>query len=257
MKISINKEAIHKIQQQIMQKIKSAYQLAQSMYQKSDKRQRGVLLIIGAVIPLLLLMILSSAAEKGFRQKSAHPIQFETQATYPHPATVAAQAPLQPVTSTNNTHLQKELDQLKAVSHAQYSSVNDQLQAIQLGLSNLASQQDMQQLQKTVAQPDTKLQRQMSHLQQSIERIAQQTEQKTWVNPKSVEPYFRLVAVQGFSDGMRAIIDIDGNQTTLSIKQICPACRSWVLQSMNFAQQQAVFSKQVGNHMLYVKLRAN
>jgi len=184
------------------------------------------------------------------------PINFERKAykQHAHPKIV----PLHVANNTHSHHAQfsVELNHFKAFLSAQLHVVQSQLQSVQSHMRSLASQQAIQQLQQTMAQPNTQLQGQMSHLQQSIEKMTQHTVQKTWMTPKSVERYFRLVAIQGFSDGMHAIIEVDGHQTALSAQQICPVCRGWVLQRMNFAAQNAVFSKHIGSRILYVKLQA-
>ncbi len=161
------------------------------------------------------------------------------------------------VNSDDDSALKSEFDVLKSAAFQQFNDLHIQLQAMQASLATLPSQQDMQQLQQTVAQPNPDLLGKINHLQQSMQLIVNQTAKQSWVAPGLVEKYFRLAAIQGFSDGMRAIIDVDGNQTVLSINESCPACRSWRLKTLDFTNQSAVFSKQVSKQTLYVKLQTN
>ncbi|MCW5588115.1 MAG: hypothetical protein KIT27_00495 [Legionellales bacterium] len=258
MKISLNKDAINKLKHQIKLKSRLIYQFFKTAYQKLNKQQRIALsIVVGLIILLLIVIGLSSGSDiaKKSTSNNRYPVRFETQ-----PLNKQQNKTVNPensIIAANNAKFQAQLDQLKAISSAQYAAVKNQLQSIQSSMSSLASQQDVQQLKQNVSAPDEQLLGKVNSLQSSVQKIIKQTEKKTWVTPQSVERYFRLVAVQGFSDGMRTIIDVDGNQTTLSVEQICPACRGWALQSMNFSQQSAIFSKQVGNQILYVKLRAN
>ena len=153
--------------------------------------------------------------------------------------------------------LQNQLDRLKQSSSKKMQALQVELQIMQSRISLLASKNDVQKLQQTVSEPNSTLLGKMNNLQDSVQKVIAQTAEKTWVDPTTVQKYFRLVAVQGFSDGMRAIIDIDGNQTTLTTNEICPACRGWVLQKMSFANQSAVFSKQTDSRVFYVKLQGN
>ncbi len=236
------------------------YQLSKITYQKINKKQRIVLsiIVVGLILLLFIVIGLSSGTDivKKPTSKNSYPVHFETQ-PLSKPQNKITVDPENSNLAANNVKFQAQLDQLKAFSNAQYAAVKGQLQAIQSSMSSLASQQDVQQLKQTVSAPDEQLLGKVNSLQSSVQKIIKQTKKKTWATPQSVERYFRLVAVQGFSDGMRAIIDVNGNQTTLSVKQICPACRGWELQSMNFTNQSAVFSKHVDNQILYVKLQAN
>lgn len=255
----MNKDAINKLKYQIKLKLRLIYQFAKTTYQKLNKQQRIALSIVVGLILLLLIVIgLSSGSDiaKKPTSKNSYPVRFETQSPNKQKNKITIN-PENSNVSSKNINFQAQLNQLKAISNVQYAAVKDQLQAIQSSMSSLASQQDVQQLKQNVSAPNEQLLGKVNSLQNSVQKIIKQTEKKTWVTPQSVERYFRLVAVQGFSDGMRAIIDVDGNQTTLSVEQICPACRGWVLHSMNFASQSAIFSKQIGNQILYVKLRAN
>lgn len=161
------------------------------------------------------------------------------------------------VVNADDSKLKSEFDALKSVAYQQFDGFRAQLQAMQASLASLPSQQDIQQLQQTVAQPNPDLLGKINNLQQSMQLIVNQTAKQSWVNPGIVEKYFRLAAIQGFSDGMRAIIDVGGNQTVLSVNESCPACRDWRLKSLDFTNQSAVFSKQVLKQTLYVKLQAN
>lgn len=258
MKISINKEIVHKMWYQIQVRSKWFYQFVQSLYQKLNMRQRIVLYIISILILLLLFVMFlhsGSGTVRNSKTKLRQAVQFETYPLNRSQASLGIKAPQ--ISISDSVKLQAQLDQLKVISSAQYDAVKNQLQAIQASISSLASQQEVQQLKQTVSEPDEQLLGKINNLQSSLKKMIQQTEKKIWINPQTVERYFRLVAIQGFSDGMRAIVDVDGNQTTLSVEQICPACRGWVLHSIDFSHQNAVFLKHVDDQILYVKLQAN
>lgn len=149
--------------------------------------------------------------------------------------------------------LTQEINQVKSDSEQHYQQLQDQLNAIVNKLSVLASNQSVSQLQQSVTTPNPTLLGKMNNLQDDVKTIIHQTAKKVFLNPKVVNHYFQLVAIQGFSDGMRAIIDIDGNQTTLGINEVCPACRGWSLTSMDFTKQTATFENQ---HHQFVVLQA-
>ncbi len=255
MKQFINNDVLLKIKHQIITKLRTTYEFAKLHYQRLSKRQRIVLLtIIGVIVLLSIAMCLSHSPEKT-KLNAGYPV-FATKKAATSKQLNNSNIPLAPNTN-NNAKLQVQLGQLKSLSNQQFKTVQDKLQTIQTNMSSLASQQDVQQLQQTVAEPNKTLLGKVDHLQNSVQTIIKQTAKKTWVNTKTVELYFRLAAVQGFSDGMRAIIDVDGNQTALSSREICPVCRGWILQSMDFANQSAVFAKTTDNQRLYVKLQTN
>ena len=258
----ISKEALLKIKHRVIIRSRAAYEFIKLHYQRLNKRQRIILLTGISVIALLLItMCLTHSSVKTKKTKlSADPPVFATKFATKEAAASKlpnnSNIPLVPDTN-NNAKLQVQLGQLKSLSNQQFKTVQDKLQTIQSNMSSLASQQDVQQLQQAVAEPNKTLLGKVDHLQNSVQTIIKQTAKKTWVKPKTVEQYFRLAAVQGFSDGMRAIIDVDDNQTVLSLHEICPVCRGWSLQSMDFANQSAVFTKTADNQRLYVKLQTN
>jgi mRNA-degrading endonuclease HigB of HigAB toxin-antitoxin module len=255
MKKLLNKEAFNKLKYQLTTSTKSAYYAIKTRYQKLSKRQRIILFSgVGLVVVLAVALNVDHHSKK-ITPGSAYPVNFETQSHATEQSSVQTVRP-----SVQTRQLQSQLDQVKQNSSEQYDAMRTQLQSIQSNMSSFASKQGMQQLQQVVSKPNKTLLGKMNNLQSSVKQIVKQTAKKTWVSPQSIEKYFRLVAVQGFSDGMRAIIDVDGNQTTLSQQAVCPACRGWILQSMNFANQSAVFAKQAKtqkNQQLFVKLQAN
>jgi|GEM_PF-1964249 mRNA-degrading endonuclease HigB of HigAB toxin-antitoxin module len=254
MKKPINKETLKKAKDQIAQKSKIAYRLIKARYQKLNKRQRIALFAGNGAIILFFIALGISHHSSRARSTTAYPINFEAKSQ------VVKKPSAQPVIIKPNTQtlqLQSQLNDVKQDSSEQYNTMRAQLQTIQSNMSSLASEEGMQQLQKSITEPNKTLLGKMNHLQGSLKTIMKQTAKKTWVNPKTVEQSFRLVAVQGFSDGMRAIINVSGNQMTLSTHEISPACQGWVLQTMDFSNQSAVFAKQTKDQRLFVKLQAN
>ncbi len=262
-----------KIKRRMIIQSRMTYRFAKFRYRQLNKRQRIVLFSCISIIALLLIslsFIPSPAKTKKIKtaKLNTNYSVFEKKAIKPVNTVAAKNAPnlknLKNISSTNdinaldnNTRLQAQFDQLKSLSNLQFKRVQNKLQSLQSNMSSLASQQDVRALQQSVAAPNKALLGKVDHLQNSVQTIIKQTAKKTWVNSKTVEQYFRLVAIQGFSDGMRAIIDVDGNQTVLSSREICPVCRGWILQSMDFTNQNAVFAKTTNNKHLYVKLQAN
>ena len=239
---------------QVKQIMRQEYQRGMVVYKQLSNKQRIVLFTgIGVIFLLFIAMSMGGGAKKP-ASSSKPPVYFDTK--MPVPSKPIMQS-ITPVANHQAVQIQSQLSAVKQAAQQQYAAMNTQLQAMQSNMSSLASQRDMQALQQAVTAPNKALANKMDSLQSSVQTIVKQTEKKTWVNPKMVEEYFRLVAVQGFSDGMRTIIDVDGNQTTLSIHEICPACRGWVLQNMNFSNQSAVFAKQGDGQQQYVKLQAN
>jgi mRNA-degrading endonuclease HigB of HigAB toxin-antitoxin module len=233
-----------------------------SYYKKLTKRQR---MLIFPIIGILLLLILSFSifhTAKKSAPMNTHSITFQKPSMIlNHQRNNSIKqipiASFHPTNTREDNALTNQIKQLKSLSNKQIQALQSQLQAIKINLSTLASQGDMQQLQQALSQPNPALASKIDRLQKAIQKLAAQTTKKTWVDPKQIEHYFRLIAIQGFSDGMRAIIDVNGNQTTLSVNEICPACRGWVLKKMNFDQQQAVFYKKLPHQKLYVQLQAN
>jgi hypothetical protein len=218
MKNRMNKEILQKIKFHIITKMNSAYQFTNFYYQKLNKRQRRVLSAIGFILLLVVLMAVGSLFIK-HQSNADYPVQFQTKATVKN---VLPSKPSSPTVVGNDMKLQNQLDALKVSSSQQFQAMQEQLQMIQSSLSSLPSFQDIQQWQLQSDEPNKALLNKVSDLQNTMQKIVKQTAEKIWVNPKVVEKYFRLIAVQGFSDGMRAIVDIDGNQTTLSVHELCP-----------------------------------
>jgi len=255
MKKFVTKASLQRAKYQIINKSHFAYQFCKVRYQRLNKRQRIVLFSGVGLIALFLIVLGISQSANKVKSKTDYPVNFETQALKSKDNSSSDLTVVKP--SNDSQQLQAQLNQLKSSSSEQMQALQAQLQSMQSSMSSLASQQDVQQLQQSVSKPNQALLGKVDNLQDSVKQIVEQTAKKTWVDPSQVQKYFRLVAVQGFSDGMRTIIDVDGNQTTLSSNEICPACRGWVLQNMDFANQSAVFSKQTNGQTLYVKLQAN
>lgn len=248
MKININKEKLEKIKNLALEHIKTAARWSRREYLKNKPRHRAALAV--------LAVCLCAASMKIFTHNSAnYPVHFDT-----NPMLMKKLPVLMPASTVNTAMTavwREQLEELKAASEQQYQAVHEQLQDIRSNMAVLASQDDVQQLQQTVADPDSALLGKVDHLQDSVQKILKQSKGKQWVNASVVERYFRLVAVQGFSDGMRAIIDVDGNEAALSKNEICPACHGWTLRRMDFSEQTAVFFKKINSSDYFVKLTAD
>lgn len=254
----INRDILSNFKNKLIKNLKVFYQLIKLCSKKPTKRQCIVLFSSNGLIALFFVMVCVSHFSDYHKLKNNHPVHFETTNKVVRKPNIKIQ-----IQSPENTRkrddkkLYAQLNQLEKSSNKQMQALRIQLQIMQSRFSSLASQDDIEKLQKTVSKPNGMLLGKMNNLQNSVQKIVQQTAKKTWVDPTTVQKYFHLVAVQGFSDGMRTIIDVDGNQTTLSKNEICPVCRGWVLQKMSFANQSAVFSKQKNAQTIYVKLRTN
>lgn len=249
-------ERIRQIKLFIKKIYTAVYQSIRSLYHKMDKRQKiTYLCLIGMLLLGFLMVIFIHHSPHHDREaiKTDYSISFETKPV----SSTDKQSTEMKSLSDKHEQLAAQLSQLTDVSSVQYKNVKNQLETLQIGMASLASQQDVKQLQQIVQTPNTQLMGAVDNLQQSVKQIVKQVAKKVWVEPKTVERYFQLVAVQGFSDGMRVIIDVDGNQTVLSQKQVCPVCRGWTVKSMDFTNQSAVFTKKEENQILYVKLQAN
>jgi flagellar basal body-associated protein FliL len=259
MKKYLHPDTLRKLKYRASMKGKITYQFCKACYQKLNKKQRTVLFSSNGLIALLLIVFGSSSIFVSNSQpKTDYPVKFETKAAVKQQAhQIVSRLKVESASQNNNAKLQAELNSLKVSSSAELQALRSQLQSMQSDIGSLASQQNIQQLQQAVAKPNKALLGKIDTIQNSVQTIIKQTAKKIWVNPQTIRQYFRLVAVQGFSDGMRAIIDVDGNQATLSVNETCPACRGWALQSMDFANQTAVFSKQANHQTLYVRLHAN
>ena len=207
---------------------------------------------VGVAALLLMSLGLSRAHDK-IHNSENYPIKFETVSKSTSPKQVngsAAQLPLKP--TIDFTQLQTQLNQAKQHSDREFTALRSQIEAIESSMTALASQNDVQALQNAVMHPNPIILTKVDSLQTSVQKIMQQTAKIKFVDPKTVEHEFRLVAVQGFSDGMRIIIDVNGNQTVLSLNETCPACQGWVLKKIDFAGQSAVFEK---GKNVFVKLQ--
>ena len=250
------------IQHNIAERLKSSITNTIHYYKKLTKHQR---LLIASVVSILLIVIITLSTFHTSKKDSSNKsgaISFDTSIPIRHysknPKMLLKQTDtFQPKPSPEEPAITNQIKALQSTSDEKINALQSQLQTIQNNLSRLASQGDMQQLQATLSQPNQVVTSKLNYLQRAIQKIADQTAKKTWVDPKKVERYFHLVAIQGFSDGMRAIIDVNSNQTTLSINELCPACRGWILKTMNFEQQSAVFYKKCAHQIFYVQLHAN
>ncbi len=255
----IDKERIDTIKHHLIKQYKAVYHYVKTRYQSLNrtlnrKQRIGFVLSVGLILLTLVIFSVSHHAHKVL-PKSTYPIHFEHKTDSVDK--LNNKLTLSDMNQERTVKWQSQLNQLEAATNQQYRLLKTQLQTIRSNMDSLASQRDVLQLQQTMGKPNKALLNKVVSLQQSVQKIVQQTAKKVWINPRSVERYFRLVAIQGFSDGMRAIIDVDGHQTALSRREICPACRGWVLQRLDFANQSAVFSKHTSKHSLYVKLQAN
>ncbi len=255
MKKLINKHALLKLKKRIIIKTIIICRFTKRKYQQLSKKKRLLLFTATALFILLMISILAAGNNSSQTDKTKQQTNFEAKSKKTQIENKTN------LTNANNDaesiNLQSQIQQANLQASHQYDSINAQLNKIQDNMNALASQNDFQQLQQTISKPNQTMLGKVDGLQSSIQKIIQQTAKKTWVKPETVERYFRLIAIQGFSDGMRAIIDIDGNQTTLSTNEICPACRGWILKSMNFSNQSAIFGKKTQDQTLYVNLQAN
>lgn len=126
---------------------------------------------------------------------------------------------------------------------AQLKAQQAQLQQLTDTLGQFTTQhrEDMTQLQQRLQTPNPTLLAQVNAVKQSVHTLVKEHAKPQWISPEQVEKHFQLVAIQGFSDGLRAIITIAGHQTALALHESCPACHGWRLASMNFNRQRAVF----------------
>lgn len=233
------------VKESLVNNIKLTYTKAIGYYQKLNKPQRIVLFLGAGLIALLLIILIATSHST---PKEKHTVQFATAKMQ------TGNKPSSPkLTLIEKTQLKYELAAIKESANQHYAAVNAQLRAVQSGLSNVASQESLNQIKQQIAKPNTQLMNKVSGMQLSLKKIEQQTQHKIFVSPKVVEGYFQLIAIQVFSDGMKAIIGIDNHQAILGANEVCPACRGWALQSMDFANQSAVFKNA---HDQYVKLIA-
>lgn len=252
----INEDTVLKIKCLLESKIKFLYQWARPYFNK-----RYFIALLSVFLFSFFILILFFGFHNSYKHnelQNNYAVRFEA----PEIKIQKQPSNIQPLNIVSDKKsdekiLQNQLNQLKQSSSKKMQALQVELQIMQSRISLLASKNDVQKLQETVSEPNSTLLGKMNNLQDSVQKVIAQTAEKTWVDPSTVQKYFRLVAVQGFSDGMRAIIDIDGNQTTLTANEICPACRGWVLQKMSFSNQSAVFSKQTDSHTFYVKLQGN
>ena len=139
--------------------------------------------------------------------------------------------------------------------HKDLSNLTEEIQHLQQSMARLSAkrQDSLNALQHSLTLPNPTILGKVDNLQQTVHQIVSAHHKKLIVPARTVENYFELVAVQGFSDGMRAIIEVDGNQTTLGINEVCPACRGWTLKSMDFTKQRATFENK---HDQWLSLQA-
>lgn len=225
-----------------------------NLQQKHPKRWlRWMLLFV--LIVLIVILVSYHITKKHYHLKFDNVVPVQSKNHFIQQATIVSSQSPQAV---NQSQLQTALDQLKINDQQQRQALVLALNQMQAKIKSLASQQDLANLQQAIHAPNQKLLGQMQAVKDALQQVVQQTAQKDWVKPGQVTRYFRLVAIQGFSDGLRAIIDVDGNQAALSLHEVCPVCRGWVLDQMNFSHQSAVFMKTLNNHQkLFVKLQAN
>ncbi len=252
MKHNINKENLSRLLEQVGLKLKKIYHFLKSHLLKINS---CLFIPLFAITFFIVVISITIYNNKKHDVNATHPVKFEIHTPIKiHPS-------LQQNINTDNARhiaqLQKQLADVEANSAQYYQTINVKLQQLQSTMTRLASQHEVKQLQQQFNQPNPTLLGKVNSLQGWVQEILQQTAVKRWVDPSVVGRYFHLAAVQGFSDGMRAIIDVDGNQTALSVNEICPACRGWRLKSMDFSNQSAVFYKNHNNMLFLVKLQAN
>ncbi len=214
-----------------------------SNYKETSTLQKFFLLC-GAIIAVLVLVSLIVGSYGKHHQSKHAAVTFESAST-PEINKIRNNTYPLGLHSNQSTNelikIQGELNQVKMSSDQEFDSLKKQLDAVESSISTLASENEVQQLQNAVTQPNPTLLGKVDTLQTSVQKIIQQTAKVKFVSPQRVEGTFRLVAIQGFSDGMRAIVSVKGNELALSPNEIAPACQGWVLKSMSFANQSAVF----------------
>lgn len=207
--------------------------------------QKASLFVGGGLSGLLLISLMFNTNN----MTKAKAVKFES---IPTVNKTTIQNSVKQIPNLDFIKLQNQLLDLKQSSDTEFNLLKNQLASMQTSMSSLASQSDLNQLQNSISQPNPALLSKVDDLQLSVEKVIQQTAKVKFVNPRTVAKQFKLVAVQGFSDGMRAIIDINGNPIALSLNQTCSACHGWILKKMNFSNQTAVFAK---GKNLFVKLQ--
>lgn len=122
------------------------------------------------------------------------------------------------------------------------SDLQDYFREWQTRINEWYKKQALQQ--NTQALVEQQLNDTLQQWRKTIDNQLQSTHSPKAIPPKTIERFFTLAAVQGFSDGLRAIIDIDGHQTALAIGDSCAACHGWRLKKLDFASQSAIFVNQ-------------
>lgn len=255
----MNNTTLKKIRDRVVLVATQLVDALRTQYQKLDKRHRLALAVVpGVLVFLLIITMLNDARDNTKKPTPTKPVAIHF-ATVPHHVTLQRQSvPLVRRAQHDRAPWTSAVKQLTANTDRHYAMLHTQLQTMQTRIDALlASQQSITAWQHTLPQPNSVLLHKLDRVTQAVQALITQTASTTWVDPKTVEQYFRLVAIQGFSDGMRAIVDVDGNQTTLSLHEHCPACRGWVLQTMDFANQSAVFTKHAHHQQFYVRLHVN
>lgn len=250
------------VKSKILKQFKNRITKINHYYKNLTRHQR---LCIAAIISIILLAIITFTifhTNKISTSNKPNEARFDTNIPIRHSLQSQKLPPKQNNTfksQINNEQplITNQIKELSEITNEKIYALQSQLQHIEDNLNRLASHDDIQQLQNELTQPNQFVTSKLNNLQNTIKKIADQTAQKTWIDPKKIEHYFHLVAIQGFSDGMRAIIDIDENQATLGFQETCPACHGWVLKTMNFQQQSAIFYKRRAHQILYVQLHAN
>lgn len=227
---------------------------------RSKKSLIWLLTSVGLMSILTGIIFLFHELMASYHIKKQAPIHFETAPSVIIKTQVAAK--IQPLVKPKDLEptteqLQSEIQSIRADLEISNAGMQKAVQMIQTHLTTLPSNTDIEALQANLSKPDEQIANTLDTINHSVNEIIAQTAQKTWVDPATVEDYFQLVAVQGFSDGMRAVIDVDGHEMTLSVNEECPVCRGWQLDQMSFAAQTAVFEKKSGDKTLFVTLRAH
>lgn len=255
-------ERFYKYLNKIMRRLQELSCLIKENFSRGSKSFIKLLWVyLGSAIVLIGLVFLSYKLVASHQNiKKQVPIHFEMMPqvgikvqTVPPIQAVAKPKYLAPTTE----QLQSEIQSIRTDLETSNVGMQKAVQMIQTHLTTLPSNTDIEALQANLSKPDQQIANTLDTINHSVNQIVAQTAQKIWVDPATVKAYFQLVAVQGFSDGMRAVIDVDGHEMTLSISEECPACRGWQLDQMDFAAQTAVFEKKSGDKTLFVTLRAN
>ncbi|MCP4475506.1 MAG: hypothetical protein GY821_13270 [Gammaproteobacteria bacterium] len=167
----------------------------------------------------------------------------------------ASESPIAPIT---NQQRQQQITQWSHTWQTVNHALQQQLTGLQKAIATLTQQVEAMQTAQQRQYHDQNLTlAQLPQLKILLQQFAQQQTTVQWLKANQLTYYFHLVAVQGFSDGLRAVLDIGGHQTTVAIHESCAACHGWQLQKLDFTHQRALFTKNQHQKKVCVWLTVN